>query len=422
MVSEELRISPAGAMARPQEKLMARNAAAEKHGKYKLDELNPARVARNLVLFKPSEKALVEIMAKARLSIPGLAQTADVLHVMSHNSDSVFAIARKNKFDEADPHAEGFIAMLPLNKLGAELLALDAFETSKPNVKFLAKPGERPEAIYWWAVFAPGSLAAGMALFMQKINSDPYAGLDVYARPVTPEGRKFLQVLGFKEGAHLGDTLAPHLWIFRRRPNAPLYDSYVPDMAPGRLGITVARNLEDLGRIIALRSAVYIGEQECPYEEEFDGNDLAATHLLAYMGDEPAGGLRVRFFADFAKLERLVVRKEFRKTRAAFQLVNAALDLCRKKGYRRAYGHSQTRLVNFWGRFGFRTFDGAQSLVFSDFDYVELAADLEPDSGAVRIGGDPYLIIRPEGRWHEKGVLERSASRPVTSPSIVEKS
>ena len=38
-----------------------------------------------------------------------------------------------------------------------------------------------------------------------------------------------------------------------------------------------------------MRSAVYIGEQECPYEEEFDGNDLAATHLIGYVGNEPAG-------------------------------------------------------------------------------------------------------------------------------------
>jgi predicted GNAT family N-acyltransferase len=211
------------------------------------------------------------------------------------------------------------------------------------------------------------------------------------------------------------------LWIFYREPQVPLYDSYVPGAAPGKIGITVARNFEDLARVIAMRSAVYIGEQECPYEEEYDGNDLAATHLLAYSGDEPAGCLRVRFFAEFAKIERLVVRKEFRKTRIAFQLVNAGLKLCQQKGYRRAYGHSQTRLVNFWSRFGFRVMEGAQSFVFSDFDYVEMVTDIEPAADAVRLGCDPYLIIRPEGRWHKPGILERSASRPVTNPSVAQK-
>jgi hypothetical protein len=37
---------------------------------------------------------------------------------------------------------------------------------------------------------------------------------------------------------------------------------------------------------------------------------------------------------------------------------------------------------------------------------------------AIGIGTDPYVIIRPEGRWHVPGVLERSTARPVTRPSI----
>ncbi len=400
---------------------MARDASAKKHGRHQLDELDPRRVARNLVLFKPAEKAITEIMDQARLSIPGLTSTEDVLKVMRHNSDSVFAVSRRSRFDEAEACAEGFIAMLPLNKLGAQLLALDALETNKPNPKFLATENERPELIYWWAVFAPGSLAAGMALFMERLNSSQYSGLDVYARPVTAEGRKFLEVLGFTEGARLYGSDAPHLWVFPRHSDKPLYDSYVPGVAPGKIGITVARTFEDLSRVISMRSAVYIAEQECPYEEEFDGNDLAATHLLAYIGDEPAGCLRIRFFADFAKIERLAIRKEFRKSRAAFQLVRAALKLCQKKGYRRAYGHSQTRLVNFWARFGFHTFDGGKSLVFSDFDYVEMVAEIEPDPNPISLGADPYVIIRPEGRWHASGILEKSASRDATSPSVEKK-
>ena len=125
-------------------------------------------------------------------------------------------------------------------------------------------------------------------------------------------------------------------------------------------------------RIVAMRSAVYIGEQECPYDEEFDGNDFTGTNLLGYVGDEPAGCIRVRYFADFAKIERLAVRKEFRNTRLSFQLVRAAIELCRAKGYQRLYGHAQKRLVKFWSRFGFEVLEGGRELVFSDFDYVEM--------------------------------------------------
>lgn len=396
-------------------------ATASKPGKHQLDALDAARVAKHLVLFSPTELVLRELMAKARLSIPGLADPADVLRIMSYNPDCVFALARKSKFNPAEPTGEGFIAMLPLNKVGMQLLAIDALDASNPNVKFLAKPGERPAGIYWWAIFAPGPLAAGMALFMQRVASKLYAGLDIYARPVTEEGRHFLEVLGFNEGSSIGAEHLPNLWVFARTPSAPLYDSYVRGANHKKVGITLARNFEDLSRVIAIRSAVYIGEQECPYDEEYDGNDLAATHLIAYIGDEPAGCLRVRFFADFAKIERLAIRKEFRKSRAAFQLVRAALKLCQKKGYRRAYGHSQTRLVDFWGRFGFHAFEGGKSFVFSDFDYVELVAELDADPDAIAIGTDPYVIIRPEGRWHRPGVLEQSTARAATSPSVAKK-
>jgi predicted GNAT family N-acyltransferase len=389
----------------------------ERHGKHKLDELDAARVAKHLLLFRPSDQVVETLMARARLAIPGLAATSDVLRILHYNPDCMFAVARKSKFNTNAPQGEGFIAILPLNALGLKLLALDALNTGNPDTRFLVKPGERPAGIYMWGVFAPGSLAAGMALFMEEIASPQYAEINLYSRPNTDTGRRFNEVLGLTHGVRIGGIDAPHLWVFPRAPQKPLYDSYSPDAQPGEVGITLARTVEDLSRVIAVRSAVYIGEQQCPYEEEYDGNDLAATHLLGYVGHEPAGCLRVRYFADFAKIERLAVRGEFRRTRTAFQLVRAAFKLCQKKGYTRIYGHSQKRLVDFWARFGFRVMEGAKSFVFSDFDYVEILANVERDPDCVTLGADPYVIIRPEGRWGEPGVLENSAVRPVTRPS-----
>jgi hypothetical protein len=88
------------------------------------------------------------------------------------------------------------------------------------------------------------------------------------------------------------------------------------------------------------------------------------------------------------------------------------------KGYQRLYGHSQKRLVNFWGRFGFEILESGREFTFSDFDYVEIVLDASKHPQAISIGADPYLIIRPEGRWHEPGILEKSAARPVTRPSV----
>ena len=417
MVSNILR-TMADRMTRAQKKLVQVEEAPTKHGKHKLDELNAARVARHLVLFRPSERNVVELLEKARRSIPGMAETPEVLRVFRYNPECMFGVALKSKFSASEPDGDGLIFTLPLNMLGLQHLALGTLNALKPDVRLLAKPQERPAGIYLWAVYAPGPLAGSMALLMEKLSSHLYTGLDIYARPATDDGRRFSEVLGFTLGAKVGDIESPNLWVFTRKTTPPLYDSYNPGASKKEIGITVARSFDDLNRVIAIRSAVYIGEQECPYEEEYDGNDLSATHLLAYIGDEPVGCLRLRFFADFAKFERMAIRKEFRKSRAAIQLARAGFKLCQKKGYRRVYGHVQERLIGFWSRFGFRVMEDGKKFNFSDLEYVEIIADIERDPHAVTLGGDPYVTIRPEGRWHVPGILEQSAVRAVTRPTV----
>jgi len=298
--------------------LARRAIASERYGKHKLDELDAGRVAKHLVLFRPDDAAIERLMASAGLVIPGLADTAEVLRVVHYNPDCMWAVARKSRFNAAAPAGEGFIAILPLNELGMQLLAMNVLDTARPDTRFLAKPGERPAGIYMWCVFAPGPLAGAMALFMERMASFPYDGINLYSRPNTDVGRRFNESLGAVEGVQLGKIFAPQLWVFSRTPRRPIYDSYHPDAQPGEVSVTLARTFEDLSRVITVRGAVYIGQQQCPYEEEFDGNDLCATHLIGYVGHEPAGCLRVRFFADFAKVERVAVREEFRKSRTAF--------------------------------------------------------------------------------------------------------
>ena len=180
--------------------------------------------------------------------------------------------------------------------------------------------------------------------------------------------------------------------------------------------IEVARTLDDVMQVISLRAAVYMAEQTCPYGEEFDGNDFCALHLIGRYDDEPAGCIRVRFFADFAKLERLAVRVEFRRSTLAFDLVRAGIELCRLKGYRRIYGHAQDRLVPFWKRFGAKPVEPKRPLTFSDFSYTEMLLETDPHPEALSLDSDPYVLIRPEGEWDRPGILERSARRPITSP------
>src|SRR3569833_2356972 len=119
-------------------------AAADRHGKHMLDELDAGRVARHLLLFRPDDGVVADLMAKARLSIPGLADTAEVQRLVRYNPDCMFAVSRKSKFHPDAPVGEGFVAILPLNNLGLQLLAVDALNTAAPDTRFIAKAGVCP--------------------------------------------------------------------------------------------------------------------------------------------------------------------------------------------------------------------------------------------------------------------------------------
>jgi predicted GNAT family N-acyltransferase len=180
-----------------------------------------------------------------------------------------------------------------------------------------------------------------------------------------------------------------------------------------RAEVRIARSFDDLLMVYSVRSAVYIAEQECPFAEEFDGNDHCATHFIGFIKGEPAGCIRARFFHDFVKLERLAVLKRFRKSNLAYELVRSGIDLARRKGFRRLYGHSREGLEGFWARFGAKPIGGDRHLTFSGFRYTEMVLDVEALPDAITLASGGFVLLRPEGDWDQPGILEISATRPV---------
>lgn len=103
---------------------------------------------------------------------------------------------------------------------------------------------------------------------------------------------------------------------------------------------------------MAVRAAAFLGKPGWTYARTFDANDHAASHILAFVDDEPVGTVRVRWFAQFARIERIAVRKELSSYVVLNHLAHAALRLCRKKGYERACGLAYPELLKFWSRHG----------------------------------------------------------------------
>lgn len=181
----------------------------------------------------------------------------------------------------------------------------------------------------------------------------------------------------------------------------------------GDIRVEIARTFDQLTQVFALRGIVYVGEQNCPFGEEFDGNDLSgATHLLAYIGREPVGAIRMRYFAGFAKLERAAVSPRYRESGVARALWQASADMAARKGYAVMLGHIEPRLLGFWERCaGFRLREGRAPFRFSDREYVEVVAELAVRADAITLDAPAMMLLRPEGAWDAPGVLDESVER-----------
>jgi predicted GNAT family N-acyltransferase len=180
----------------------------------------------------------------------------------------------------------------------------------------------------------------------------------------------------------------------------------------------VARTFADISQINAVRAAVFLNEQKCPYLEEFDGNDFSGSQLLGQVGDEPAASLRIRYFAGFAKIERLAVLPRYRGLGVGKAIAKSGIELCLRKGYSLFYLHAQERLVGFWRAFGFEPVETNGALVFSDHSYLAMKARLSRSGARLSLRSAPAILNRPEGEWDEPGILDRSAARPPTNPHM----
>ncbi|MGE9552788.1 GNAT family N-acetyltransferase [Erwinia amylovora] len=114
-----------------------------------------------------------------------------------------------------------------------------------------------------------------------------------------------------------------------------------------------------LYQILALRNAVFIVEQNCPYQD-VDGSDLAGEnrHLLGMLATQLVGYARILApeAADKpVKIGRVIVSSEARGLSLGNRLMEQAIASCEHYWpQHRIFLSAQAHLQAFYGRFGFK--------------------------------------------------------------------
>lgn len=107
----------------------------------------------------------------------------------------------------------------------------------------------------------------------------------------------------------------------------------------------------ELEKVFAIRREVFVDEQNCPPELEWEFED-ESTHFLATVNGVPAGASRWRKTDKGYKLERFAVLKKFRNMGVGQELVKTVLnDLPKDATY--VYMHAQLPAISLYERFNF---------------------------------------------------------------------
>jgi predicted GNAT family N-acyltransferase len=131
------------------------------------------------------------------------------------------------------------------------------------------------------------------------------------------------------------------------------------------MDITPVQSDDDWQQARRIREQVFIDEQDCPPEAEWDGHDETSRHVLGRVDGEAVATARWRTVPHgeeiVAKLERFAVLSEHRGQGYGTQLVQHVLNDARRAGFDAFLVHAQAHLEDWYAGLGFtstgRTFE-----------------------------------------------------------------
>ena len=115
---------------------------------------------------------------------------------------------------------------------------------------------------------------------------------------------------------------------------------------------------DELGREAqAIRTTVFVQEQQIPAEMEWDAADASCVHAVAYnrFGMALGTGRLLEHAPGVAKIGRMAVLQTMRGADIGRALLDALVDCARQRGEREVLLHAQMSAAGFYTRAGFTT-------------------------------------------------------------------
>jgi hypothetical protein len=176
--------------------------------------------------------------------------------------------------------------------------------------------------------------------------------------------------------------------------------------------VMVVTSAEQFMHALAIRAICFMEDTGLTAAQAIDGNDYQATHIVVYDDQEPIGAARIRWFRDFAKIERTAFRRAYRNPRILKRSAEFIFDHVSRKGYQVLVTHAEPKYARLWKMLlGFEQVLGRPSVVTEGHEpYLELVRKLSPPPDAITLQSPPTLLFRIEGQWDTPGAFESSSN------------
>lgn len=174
------------------------------------------------------------------------------------------------------------------------------------------------------------------------------------------------------------------------------------------VNIKIVSSQQELDDAFDVRRKVFVEEQKIHPSLEFDGNDFCATHIVAYVNEKPVGTMRIRYFSDFVKFERMSVLPELRKSNISDLIMKTATKFCAQKGYHTIHGVCKKELLSRWAKDGAFPIKGADPVIQNGMTLVPIEQKIPQTEKNVNLQTPLDILNKKEGQWFKEETIENT--------------